>query len=33
MGKGAHSPDETVELDKLPMLITRAALLIHRLMR
>ncbi|HZA49898.1 MAG TPA: M20/M25/M40 family metallo-hydrolase [Myxococcaceae bacterium] len=33
MGKGAHSPDETAELDKLPMLITRAALLIHRLTR
>jgi glutamate carboxypeptidase len=33
MGKGAHSPDETVELDKMSMLITRAAVLIHRLTR
>jgi glutamate carboxypeptidase len=31
MGKGSHSPDETVELDKLPALMTRTALLILRL--
>lgn len=32
MGHREHAPDEWVELDKLPMLIERAALLIHRLL-
>ncbi|MDX1498698.1 MAG: M20/M25/M40 family metallo-hydrolase [Woeseiaceae bacterium] len=30
LGSGAHSPDETVELDSLPLAIKRAALLIYR---
>ena len=32
MGSREHAPDEHVRLDKLPMLIRRAALLIHRLL-
>ncbi|HEX6203609.1 MAG TPA: M20 family peptidase, partial [Thermoanaerobaculia bacterium] len=32
MGHREHAPDEWVELDTLPMLIERAALLIHRLL-
>lgn len=32
MGHREHAPDEWVELDKMPMLIERAALLIHRLL-
>jgi glutamate carboxypeptidase len=30
-GKGAHTPDENIDLSTLPMLIQRAAILIHRL--
>jgi glutamate carboxypeptidase len=32
-GRGAHSPDETVELDLLPLVIKRTALLVYRLTR
>jgi glutamate carboxypeptidase len=32
-GSGAHTPDETVQLEQLPVQITRAALLIYRLTR
>jgi glutamate carboxypeptidase len=32
MGQREHAPDEWVQLDKLPVLIERAALLIHRLL-
>jgi glutamate carboxypeptidase len=32
MGDREHAPDEHVRLDKMPMLIARAALLIHRLL-
>jgi acetylornithine deacetylase/succinyl-diaminopimelate desuccinylase-like protein len=32
-GGGSHEPDEFVELDTLPLLIKRAALLIYRLTR
>ncbi|MEX2326862.1 MAG: M20/M25/M40 family metallo-hydrolase, partial [Pseudomonadales bacterium] len=31
-GKGAHSPDESIDLSTLPMLIERAAILMYRLM-
>ncbi|MGK0260341.1 MAG: glutamate carboxypeptidase, partial [Candidatus Azotimanducaceae bacterium] len=30
-GNGAHTPDENIDLSTFPMLIQRAAILIHRL--
>ena len=30
-GQGAHSPEESIDLNTLPMLIERAALLMYRL--
>jgi glutamate carboxypeptidase len=32
-GQGAHAPGESVELDSMPMLTKRAAILIYRLTR
>ena len=32
-GRGAHSPDETIDLDLLPLVIKRTALLVYRLTR
>ena len=32
-GRGGHSPDEALDMSSIPLAITRAAILIHRLTR